>query len=475
MATDIVYEDKRAARGKFTQQGSFNQNQFTRKLPHVRLKLNERLVRQDLTIKSAVNTYDNYIISTIGEICHPDAEIAEFLNNNLKTMEDSLGVSWKSCLETAQFTSDWAGASVSEIMFKLEFGTLTLEDLITYHPSGITIYTDKKGRLKEGSTSYDGYHESGIYQSSIGFNAPETKLDLWKVLFLANDCQYGNYYGQSIVSPGYKWQRLKEALIDLMMIYLQKAGHRTTFIISPSHPTSQLRINPSTGEEEPVTTLDVLREQLESDEGIQETLLLPFTVDGAKPEVGSVPQSDLVGNVFLDAIGFADEESIKHICPYFLISDRVRRLTPEVVERRMEVFGAAKDKKREELTTAVIKQILILLVKWNFNRASAKIPPTFARVYSDRSEDRVATMQMVKGLTENGYLNPRNQADWNMVRQMVKLADRTMSPDDAKFIKEMLIEPRKKTNTSDVGPNGAGKAGRATGSTTKQVNSRSPQ
>ena len=123
----------------------------------------------------------------------------------------------------------------------------------------------------------------------------------------------------------------------------------------------------------------------------------------------------------------------------------------------------------------MIKQILILLVKWNFNRASAKIPPTFARVYSDRSEDRVATMQMVKGLTENGYLNPRNQADWNMVRQMVKLADRTMSPDDAKFIKEMLIEPRKKTNTSDVGPNGAGKAGRATGSTTKQVNSRSPQ
>lgn len=475
MATDIVYEDKRAAKGKFTQQGGFNQNQFSRKLPQVRLKLNERLVRQDLTIKSAVNTYDNYIISTIGEICHPDAEIAEFLNNNLKTMEDSLGVSWKSCLETAQFTSDWAGASVSEIMFKLEFGTLTLEDLITYHPSGVTIYTDKKGRLKEGSTSYDGYHKAGIYQSSIGFNAAETKLDLWKVLFLANDNQYGNYYGQSIVSPGYKWQRLKEALIDLMMIYLQKAGHRTTFIVSPSHSTSQLRVNPSTGEEEPVTTLDVLREQLESDEGIQETLLLPFTVDGAKPEVGSVPQSDLVGNVFLDAIGFADEESIKHICPYFLISDRASGLTPEVVERRMEVFSAIKDKKREELTTAVIKQILTLLVKWNFNRASAKIPPTFARVYSDRSEDRVATMQMVKGLTENGYLNPRNQADWNMVRQMVKLADRHMSADDSKFIKEMLINPRQKTNNSDVGPNGAGKAGRATGSTTKQVNSRSPQ
>lgn len=474
MVTDIEYIDKRSAKGKFTQQGrhSFMQS-FLRRTPNVRLRLNERLVRQDLTIKSAINTLDNYIVGTIGEVTHPDAEIALFLNNNLKTLEDSVGVSWKNCLKTAQFTTDWAGASVSEIMFKLEFGTLTLEDLITYHPSSITIYTDKKGRLTDEGESIDGYHKPGIYQTSVGDNTAEKKLDLWKVLFLANEPEYGNFYGHSIVSPAYKWQRLKEALIDLMMIYLEKAGHRLTWVSSTAHPTEQSRIDPSTGEEKNITTLDLLKEQMDQDEGIKQTLLLPFNIEGAQPTVGSVPLSDLVGNCFLDAIAFADQESVKHIIPYFLISDKGLSLTPEAIERRMEVFGQYKEARREQLTTAAVKQILNRLVQWNFNRSSSKVAPSFSTVYSDRSEDRVATMQMVKGLTENGYLNPKVESDWNMVRQMIKVAAREMTPEDQKFIEEVVINPRQKTQASDVGPNGAGKRGRATGSTTKQINSRS--
>lgn len=470
--TDIPYIDKRSAKGKLTQQGGHNLIHFAMRVPNVRLRLNEKLVRQDLTIKSAISTYGHHIVSTIGEITHPDEEIAQFLNNNLKRLEDSLGVSWKTCLKTAQFTKDWAGASVSEIMYDLKFGTLMLSDIVTYHPSTIALYTNKKGRLVDDEETWDGYHKSGIWQLALGSNVSEKKLDLWKCLFLSNDSDYGNYYGQSLVAPCYKWQRLKDAIIDLMMIYLEKAGHRLTWVRSPSFPTNETRVSFVTGEEETITTMDVLKEQIESDDAIKQLLLLPQMTADIAPEVGSVPMSDLVGNLFLDAIAYADEQSVRHICPYFLISDRSFKISPEAVEQRMETFNEIKEDQRQQMTSAMVHQCLTLLVKWNFNRASANIPPDFSRVYSDRAEARVATMQTIKGLTEDGYLNPRNQADWSMVRQMVKLADRAMDADDLEFIQEVVINPRQKPMGAEGGANGAGKRGRRTGSTTKQVNAR---
>lgn len=474
MSVDILYQDKRSAKGKFVQRGGHALFHSVRRIQNVNLRLYEKLARQDLTIRSALNTFENYIISTIGEVTHPDEEIASFLNHNLKTMEDTLGVSWKSAIKTALFTKDWAGYSVSEIIFKLEFGSLTLEDLITYHPSTLTIYTDKKGRLVEGGETLDGYHKSGIYQVSLDSTTSLKKLDLWKVLYLGADTEYGNYYGQSLVAPCYKWQRLKEALIDLMLIYLERAGHRMTWISSIAHPTDQSRIDPSTGDERTITTLDLLREQIEKDDDLKQTLLLPYNVEGSSPEIGSVPLSDLVGNMFLDAIAYADQESVKHIIPYFLISDGGHSLSASSIERRMEVFYTNKEQAFNSLTTEAIKQVLQPLVKWNFNRESAKIAPSFARIHSDRSEDRVASMQTVKGLTENGYLNPTNSVDWRMVRQMLRLSDRMMTKEDQEWIEEIVINPRQKGGSSESkgGPNGAGKPGRQTGSTTKHINSR---
>ena len=473
--TDIEYPDKRSARGKFTQLGMHSSLTYARRLPHVRIRLYERLAKQDLTVKTALNTLIDYIVSTIGDVTHPDPEIAVFLNANLRRMEDTLGVSWKNCLRVAEFTKLWAGASVSELMFNLEFGTLTLADIITYHPSTIFIYTNKKGRLVDGDPTWDGHRRSGVYQTVVGSTTAEKRLDLWKILYLCNEQDFGNYYGQSIVGPCYKWERLKNAVIDLMMIYMEKAGHRLTWIASTSSPTNQSRLNPSTGEEEPITTFDLLKEQIDADEGIKNTLMLPFNIDGARPEVGSIPQADIIGNTYLDAIWYADQESVRHIIPYFLISDRSLGLNPESVERRMEVFYESLEAKREQLTAALIKQVFTLLIQWNFNRESAKTPPRFTRIYSDRSEDRVATMQVIKGLTEIGCLNPRNDEDWKMIRQMVRLGGRQIEPDDLKFIQQVVVEPRQKTQPSDVGPNGAGKPGRSTGSTTKQIKARDKQ
>jgi len=472
---DLTYLSKTAARGKFAQLGSFSLTDAIRRPLIARLRLYERMWRQDLTIKTALHTQVNSIVGTIGELTHPDPEIAEFLNDNIKQLEDEHGKSWQSCLSTIQYTSFWAGYSLTEIMFDLKFGQLYLQDLLTYHPSTCLIYPDKHGRLTEGKPSMDGYHKSGFYQVGLNPLQAEVKLPLWKTLYLANESDYGNYYGRSLIAPSYKWYRLKEAIIDMMAAALDKTGSRMTAISMPSYALPEKRLDVSTGQEKPITTLDLVREQLENTEGAPEFLFLPQQSPENKGTVSSVSMFDNVGSLFLEAIAYADQESTKHILPYFLISDQQSPGNAEARERRMETYYNALDTHRRNLTSVVLRKVMVPLVEWNFSRASAKIPPTFTRVYSDRPEDRVATMQMVKGLTDTAYLNPRNPQDWDMVRQMVRLSDRKMNEDDLKFIEEVVVNPlQPKLDADPTGVGGTGGRGRPTGNTMPNKAARLP-
>jgi hypothetical protein len=255
----------------------------------------------------------------------------------------------------------------------------------------------------------------------------------------------------------------------MMANALDKLGTRMTYVRMPSYNLNEKRVDPATGEEKLITTLELVQEQLQAADGMPDFLFLPQQQADNKAEVGSVPLFDNIGSLFLEAISYTDQESTKHILPFFLISDQQHGggKDQNAKERRMEAYYNMLDAHRRVLTSVIIKKVLVPLVEWNFNREAAKIPPTFNRVYSDRPEDRVATMQMVKGLTETGYLNAKNTCDWDMVRQMLWLSDRKMSEEDITFVEDMLIKPRQKPQGSDdqSGPQGSGKKGRPTGNT----------
>jgi hypothetical protein len=486
MNTDIKYKDGRQVRGKLKQQGSYvNQqgsfsyyNTIHRPLL-AQMRLYERLWRQDLTIKAALRARTQWLLGTIGEIQHPDKEIAEFHNRNLKQLEDLNGRSFYNCLEVMNETKYWAGNSVSEILFHFSNGKLFLQDLITYHPKSIIIYTDKKGRLVQGKETPDGYHRSGIWQLSSGFYQKEKQLDLWKLVHLTNESDFGNYYGRSLIAPSYKWTRLKEALIDMMSASLYKLGNRVLWVKMPSFPTQEVRVDPSTGEENYITTLQLIKEQFDETEGIPEVIFLPYQQQGTEPEVGSEAIQDPVGDLFVKAIEYADHQSIKHIIPSFLLTSMAvmdGREQEVAQERQIELFTNSIELERQALLSNLIRKIFIPLQQWNFNRAAASIPPTFSRVYSDRSEDRVATMQMIKGLVESAVLNPRNDEDYTKIMQMLRLGTRVRDEDDMKFIEEILIEPRKKQpREGDVGPKGSGSPGRSTGNKSKQISKKQPK
>jgi hypothetical protein len=249
----------------------------------------------------------------------------------------------------------------------------------------------------------------------------------------------------------------------------------------PSYETQERRIDPQSGEELPITSLQLVMEQFENADGPPDVLFLPFQQSELKPEIGTESLQDQIGDLYIKAIEYADHQSVKHIIPSFLLSSTQYlssggRGSEIQNERQIELFMNSIEVDRTLLLTALIKKVFNPLLEWNFNKSVANTAPTFSRVYSDRSEDRLATMQMIKGLVESAILNPRNDEDYTKIMQMLRLGIRERDDDDKKFIEEMLINPRKKEpKPSDVGPKGSGSPGRSTGNKSKQISKKKPK
>lgn len=434
---DQRFESKRQIRSAFTQQGSMPTGTLRPSIQ--KLKTYEQMVYQDTTIYSALNVIVKSVLSTVGSIHHPDPEIKEFLNYNIQQLQDKINHNWDDILYQILFSTLWAGFSVSENLYNLEFGTLLLDGIVTYQPNTIIIRPDTNGMLSEGRPTPGGYWRSGIYQSPNRFK-PETKLSFWKTIYIANNASFGNYYGYSLVAPCYKWHKLKEALVDMMAIALDRYGNPLLYVKMPVYPTNQTVIDPATGEERTLTTQDIFQETIQNLDTNGNVLFLPQQDGSNKPDVGALTTGNNIGSTFIDAIRYVNEQEVLPLgLPPFLIGGELIN-EERGVERRMELYYNNLQHYRNLLLQPIAKQAFSRLIEHNFNRESARYAASFSRVYSDRAEDRVAMMQVVTGMTKAGYFNPMNESDFQMVRQMVRALDRPHDKKDVDFIRKVLLE-----------------------------------
>lgn len=434
---DRRFESRRQIRGASRQQGSIPVGTLRPSLQ--KLKTYEQMVYQDTTLFTALNIMVKSILSTVGTVYHPDPEIKEFLQYNVQKLQDKTNQNLNEILFQAIFTTLWAGFSVSENLYNLDMGTLFLDGIVTYPPNTIIIRPDVNGMLTENKPTPGGYWKSGIYQTPNRFR-PEKQLPFWKIIYVANNAAFGNYYGYSAVAPCYKWHRLKDALIDMMAVALDRYGNPLLYVKMPVYPTNQTTIDPATGEERSLTTQDVFQETIQNLDTNGNILFLPQQDGANKPEVGSLTTGNNIGSTFIDAIRFVTEQEILPLgIPPFLITNELNN-NEQGVERRMELYYGNMEHYRNLLLQPIARQAFSRLIEYNFNRESTRYAASFSRVYSDRAEDRVAMMQVVTGMTKSGYFNPLNPTDHQMVRQMVRALDRPHDKKDVDFIKKVLLE-----------------------------------
>lgn len=404
----------------------------------------EQLALYDTSISFGLFVLIDTLLASLGEIEHPDPEIQDFCRENISRMggvEENSTSMYKSLFKMIHSTM-WSGFSVTESLFKVEEGSLWIDDFVTYHPATIILRPNKKGRMVEGEQSIDMY-KSGIWQAT---DEGDKLLPMWKTIRLSKSEMYGNHYGISALESAYKWTVLKDALLDMMAVALDRFGNPVVAITFPLHASNQVEVDPETGEERILTTQELLEKQILTNQfsGGGNVLLLPQLDKDMKPTAQVLTTGNNVGSTFLDAINNCDREVSKSLLiPYGLFSND--KISGDSSESQMEVFNRIVKAMYREFVQPILGQSFHRLIKLNFNRESAKIAPRMPLKQTYRAEDRTALLQIVVGLTNTGYFNPTDESDWSMVRQMVDASDRDMTKEDLEFIKAMIIAPREKT------------------------------
>jgi hypothetical protein len=447
-STTVRTDKKRMPYAQFKQYGCNNPQ------PHANreaLREYKRVAERDLTIRTCFDILLKTIMASVDRVVHEDPEIADHCNYQLAAYEDEHGTNWQSMLSNPIHSLWEGGFSTSEVMLsKGDFSRILLSDLVTYDPVSIQLYPDPRGRLIESKSSYyNSRIPSGIYQTirnydptianlmgSLG-NSYSTlgmiRLPRKKVVYLKQHGLYGNHYGISSIAPIYRWVLLKEAFIDMMSSALDRYGNPLFYIAMPDLPTD-LTETDDEGMARAITTFDTLRSQLQNLGSQGNALLLPYVDKGVPPKIGQISQPQNIGSVFIDSIEYCNAQIALELgVPTFFILSRSSLETNNraIPEHLMTSFWANIDDYRSKIVNAICRQIFAKVIDYNFdNRPTAKRAPTFSRVYSNRAEDRVATMQVVQGLTKAGALNPQVQTDFDIMRQMVGLPTRDMNASD---------------------------------------------
>lgn len=470
---DVIRTNKSSKRNQFKQHGSTIPKTATK---IEALRIYERVSHEDIIVSSCLDTLIRAIFSSVDRVIHDDPEIADFCNYVLAYYEDVNTTSWQSMLYNPIRTLKWAGFSASETLFTLDSaGRMVLEDLVTYHPSTIHIYPDQNGRLTEGNPSYfSKMIKSGIYQTiassrnsfafipaNLAHFPGQVLLPRKKMIYLNQKSAFGDFYGLSSMGPIYRWILLKEALVDMMAGALDRYGNPIFYIAMPDINTNATALGED-GMARAVTTFETLRAQLANLGSQGNALLLPYSGKDNEPKVGQIVPAHNVGSVFIDTIQYCNEQiAIEMGVPFFLVSGQASTSTTSETEHRMSIFYNHVEEHRGKILNAICKQLFAKLIQYNFDsRPSAKVAPTFSRVFSDRAEDRVATMQVVSGLAKAGALNPQEQTDFDLMRQMLGLPVRLLSKIDKDFF-DLLY---RKANIANNG--------RPKGSSTPQMEAR---
>lgn len=449
MKTDIPYSSNLRPRSKVRQHGSSPNYGLTPRPLLSRLRLYQEMVKFDPVIRQSIDIILDSLVGALGSIEHPDKDIKEYLDYTISRLQHEYGVVLNLWIKRDIKCALWAGFSVSEKLLEVVDSTLVLRDLVLYHPASITIRTNDKGRLVEDESSIDGL-PSGIYQNS--YHSPEVKLPLWKVTHLINDFEFNNYYGNSILEACYRWHILKEAFVDMFTLTLDRYGNPLTVISLPKMGSGIEAADPITGDIRQLSAQEVLEQQIQSmNPRDGNVLFLPYVEPNLKPDIKTLTSANNLGDIFLEGIKFTEVQITRNLLiPYGFVESKSGDQA-EVAERQIEMFNKVIRNLYNSFIIPWCAQTFHTLIKLNFNRESASIPPRIPLRNNTRPEARVAMMQMIKGLTDQGYFNPTNKVDWEMVREMVDALPRVQDKQDVEFVKQLLVYPRQpKEGTSGV-------------------------
>lgn len=234
----------------------------------------KRMIDTDDTIGSGVDFLTSCLVARRGMYVHPSQEITEFVNKALSKIEGG----WMNTGKE-QLSATWAGFYVGEKVWANTPLGFIVKKLVSLPPSTILFEVERTGSLtRDGILQYQrnwspmglgrgmGYF-GGTLSLGLGFAVGDQRPDVYaklgdlpfplrtanpyswmsiriprqKCVHYAFDAQgkFGNPYGRSLLRRAYKYYVIKDAILQMMSIALDRKGTPLTIVYADPNTTLQ--------------------------------------------------------------------------------------------------------------------------------------------------------------------------------------------------------------------------------------------
>lgn len=250
----------------------FNQfYKFIQNPSSVSVETYKRMVDTDDTVGSGVDFLTTCLAARLGRYQHKSTEITGWVNNRLDEVEGGFFNIVKELL-----SATWAGFAVAEKVWANTENGFVPKRIVAFPPSSILFETDRCGQLTEdGILQYQRNFNPMAMASGVGnffgggfgfgFSSDAVRPDMFakfgdlpfpvrsnnsfsylsiriprqKCVHYAFDAQgkFGNHYGRSLLRRAYKYYVMKDAILQMMIVALDRKGTPLT-IIYADHGTT---------------------------------------------------------------------------------------------------------------------------------------------------------------------------------------------------------------------------------------------
>ena len=411
----------------------------TKKPHYYQLAAWDQARQKEPIIKNGIEKMVLYICSKLGSYHHKNPMIEDFISENI---EGKLS-NWVHNMAVPAF---WSGFSVSENLFYPRRGPrgirqIWIDDIVNYHPTQVDFRLNDYSRLTHGEKTSKGMLKSGIWvpapansvtnnnkkASSGDYTGGMVRLARHKVVhFTFPGSSQNNPWGESILTSVLDYHLFKEAFRDMMAVALDRYGTPLIYAIVPPQATSEMITDPD-GTVRQKQYRESVAEALANAKGNQgivlEQLSKEYPVD-----IGTLTTGNNFADAFNQAIDFCDNNmQIGMGIPNLIMRDERSGLgNGNSSENQVEMFNIMVSRYFDIVTTAIVDQVIRNLIEFNFDTETVPYAnePGYISEIPLRPTEIKEYVVAVKELTTLGYMNAKNQEDFNQVRAMLKLDQR---------------------------------------------------
>lgn len=343
----------------------------------------ENAYRKEPIINRGIKFLVLTMLSSLGQYTHPDAKIQKFVLDNLDAAEGNLQ-GWLDDLITSALIY---GRGNSEILWEARQGKIYLKGMANYHPRSIHLVANWNGQLTDGKK--DVYHpffkKTGCWQElpfEITTQNSMRKLgrDKWlnylripldKMCILAHNNSFGNFDGQSALSPIWQSYQMKAKTLADMMITAERYGAPLIATIVPNALTSNTIQDPVTGQTRLETVAESAARSLEN-MSVSTALVFeePSGMPGEKIRVEPITTGNNFGSSFLDIIHKLNCEMLlgMGLPPLIFLEHHSGLGSGNVSAVQAEIYKETMVSMYKEFIEPFTEQVIGRLIKYNFGQ-----------------------------------------------------------------------------------------------------------